>query len=270
MSTFALLEEDLMKLKDRVAIVTGGGSGIGRAICVHIAREGGHVVIPDINLDSAQATADIIKQEGGQSIAIRVDVTQKKEVQEMVETTLKGFGKIDILLNNAGTDIKGAITELEESTWDLLMNLNLKGVFLCTQAVIPFMINQCYGRIVNISSMAGKTGEAFTSPYCVTKFGVIGFTQAVALEVGKHSITINAVCPGPVETDLIIKSISQSAKIKGVSFEEFKKQFFIDPTPLGRIAKPEDVARAVVFLSSDDADFITGSTLNVSGGREMH
>lgn len=259
-----------MRLKDRVAIVTGGGNGIGRSICMRIASEGGQVIIPDINLENARATADMIKQKGGQSTAMKTDVTQKKEVQEMVEMTLKEFGKIDILVNNAGTDIKGAITELEESTWDLLMNLNIKGVFLCTQSVIPSMINQCYGRIVNISSMAGKTGEAFTSPYCATKFGVIGFTQAVALEVGKYNITINAVCPGPVETDLIISSISQSAKIKSISFEEFKKQFFIDPTPLGRMAKPEDVARAVVFLASDDAEFITGTTLNVSGGREMH
>jgi NAD(P)-dependent dehydrogenase (short-subunit alcohol dehydrogenase family) len=150
------------------------------------------------------------------------------------------------------------------------MALNLKGVFLCTQAVTAHMIKNRYGRIVNISSMAGKTGEPFTSPYCTTKFGVIGFTQAVALEVGKHNITINAVCPGPVDTELIVKSISQSAAIKGVSFEEYKQNFFIEPTPLGRMAKPADVARAVVFLASDEAEFITGSTLNVSGGREMH
>jgi NAD(P)-dependent dehydrogenase (short-subunit alcohol dehydrogenase family) len=150
------------------------------------------------------------------------------------------------------------------------MELNLKGVFLCTQAVLPWMIKRRYGRIINISSMAGKTGEAFTSPYCASKFGVIGFTQSVALEVGKHNITINAVCPGPVETELIKQSVAQAAKLKGMNPEDFLKSFFIDPTPLGRIAKPLDVARAVTFLASDEAEFITGSTLNVSGGREMH
>jgi len=135
---------------------------------------------------------------------------------------------------------------------------------------MPTMIDQRYGRIVCIASMAGKTGEPLTSAYCATKFGVIGFTQAVAQEVGQYNVTINAVCPGPVDTELIRKSVSQSAAIKGVSPEEFMQQFFVVPTPLGRIAKPADVANATVFLASDDAEFITGSTLNVSGGREMH
>jgi NAD(P)-dependent dehydrogenase (short-subunit alcohol dehydrogenase family) len=132
------------------------------------------------------------------------------------------------------------------------------------------MIERRYGRIVNISSMAGKTGEPLTSPYCATKFGVIGFTQSIALELGKHNITVNAVCPGPVDTDLIRQSVAQSAKIKGMAPEDFLQEFFINPTPLGRIAQPVDIARAVIFLASDEAEFITGSTLNVSGGREMH
>jgi NAD(P)-dependent dehydrogenase (short-subunit alcohol dehydrogenase family) len=259
-----------MRLANRVAVVTGGGSGIGRAICIHFAKEGAKVLVPDLNLKGAQGTVEEIAAAGGQALALKTDVTQKTDVQNMVAEALRAFGKIDILVNNAGTDIKGAITDLEEKTWDFLMNLNLKGVFLCTQAVAAHMIKNQYGRIVNISSMAGKTGEPFTSPYCTTKFGVIGFTQAVALELGKHNVTINAVCPGPVDTELIVKSISQSAAIKGVSFEEYKQKFFIEPTPMGRMAKPADVARAVVFLASDEAEFITGSTLNVSGGREMH
>ena len=259
-----------MKLKGRVAIVTGGGSGIGRGICRHIAKEGGTVVVCDIDPASAEATVASITQEGGEAISMKADVTKKSEVRKMVEETRKKHGRIDILVNNAGTDIKGAITELKEETWDMLMALNLKGVFLCTQAVMPMMIEQHYGRVVNIASMAGKTGEPFTSPYCASKFGVIGFTQSVALEVGKHNVTINAICPGPVDTELIRKSVAQSAKIKGMSPEDFMQEFFIDPTPLGRIAKPSDVAKAVVFLASDDAEFITGSTLNVSGGREMH
>ncbi|MEX1325165.1 MAG: SDR family NAD(P)-dependent oxidoreductase [Desulfobacterales bacterium] len=259
-----------MRFKDRVAIVTGGGAGIGRSICVNMAKEGAKVAVMDINEEAALETAEMIKKEDGEALALKMDVTQKADVQAMTAQVLKTHGKIDILVNNAGTDIKGAITELAENTWDTLMNINLKGVFLCTQAAVVSMIEQRYGRIVNISSMAGKTGEPLTSPYCATKFGVIGFTQSIALELGKHNITVNAVCPGPVDTDLIRQSVAQSAKIKGMAPEDFLQEFFINPTPLGRIAQPVDIARAVIFLASDDAEFITGSTLNVSGGREMH
>ena len=259
-----------MRLKDRMAIVTGGGAGIGRSVCVNMVKEGAKVVVADINQETAQETADTLTKEGGDAMAFQMDVTQKSAVQTMAAEALKAYGKIDILVNNAGTDIKGAITELTERTWDTLMDINLKGVFLCTQAVSHSMIERRYGRIVNISSMAGKTGEPLTSPYCATKFGVIGFTQSIALELGKHNVTVNAVCPGPVDTDLIRQSVAQSAKIKGMAPEDFLQEFFINPTPLGRIAQPVDIARAVIFLASDDAEFITGSTLNVSGGREMH
>ena len=259
-----------MRLKDRVAMVTGGGAGIGRSICKNMAKEGAKVAVMDINEEAALETAEMIEKEDGEALALKMDVTLKADVQAMTAQVLKTHGKIDILVNNAGTDIKGAITELTERTWDTLMDINLKGVFLCTQAVSHSMIERRYGRIVNISSMAGKTGEPLTSPYCATKFGVIGFTQSIALELGKHNITVNAVCPGPVDTDLIRQSVAQSAKIKGMAPEDFLQEFFINPTPLGRIAQPVDIARAVIFLASDDAEFITGSTLNVSGGREMH
>jgi len=259
-----------MRLKDRVAIVTGGGAGIGRSICINMAKEGAKVAVMDINEEAALKTVEMIEKEDSEALALKMDVTLKADVQAMTAQVLKTHGKIDILVNNAGTDIKGTITELTERTWDTLMDINLKGVFLCTQAVSHSMIERRYGRIVNISSMAGKTGEPLTSPYCATKFGVIGFTQSIALELGKHNITVNAVCPGPVDTDLIRQSVAQSAKIKGMAPEDFLQEFFINPTPLGRIAQPVDIARAVIFLASDDAEFITGSTLNVSGGREMH
>jgi len=259
-----------MRLKDRVAIVTGGGAGIGRSICINMAKEGAKIAVMDINEEAALETAEMIEKEDGEALALKMDVTSKADVKATTAKVLRTHGKIDILVNNAGTDIKGAITELTERTWDTLMDINLKGVFLCTQAVSHSMIEQRYGRIVNISSMAGKTGEPLTSPYCATKFGVIGFTQSIALELGKHNITVNAVCPGPVDTDLIRQSVAQSAKIKGMAPEDFLQEFFINPTPLGRIAQPVDIARAVIFLASDDAEFITGSTLNVSGGREMH
>jgi len=201
---------------------------------------------------------------------VPTDVTSAEEVNNMVTETIAHFGSVHILVNNAGTDIKGGITELTEATWDKLLDLNLKGTFLCTQAVMSEMRKNKYGRVVNISSMAGKTGEAFTSPYCASKFGVIGFTQSIALEVGKDQITINAVCPGPVDTDLIKKSVTQSARLSGRTYDEELAEKFLKLTPLGRLAQPSDIASAVAFLASDEASYITGATLNVSGGREMH
>ena len=262
--------EGKMRLEGKVAIVTGGGSGIGRSISVHLAQQGAIVLIIDINMSGAEETVELVRRAGGEARAIRTDVTKKGDVQAMAAEARTSSGRIDILVNCAGTDKKGAVTELSVETWDMLMDLNLKGTFLCTQAVMPTMIDQHYGRIVNIASMAGKTGEPLTSPYCASKFGVIGFTQSVALEVGKHNVTINAVCPGPVNTELFKQSIAQFASINGVSEEDYLKKVFIDPTPMGRIAEPADVAHAVVFLSSDEAEYITGTTLNVSGGREMH
>ena len=259
-----------MRFSDKVAIVTGGANGIGREIASQLAGEGASVVVGDLDITLARKTVSDITRGGGIAIAVETDVTNRESVRSMVKEAIDFGKRIDLLVNNAGTDIKGSILELTQETWDFLMALNLRGVFLCTQAVAEQMIKQKYGRIVNISSMAGKSGEAFTSPYCATKFGVIGFTQSVALELGKDNVTINAVCPGAVETELIKKSISQTAALGGRTYEEEMFEKFIKLTPLGRMAKPDDVAKAVAFLASDDAAFITGSSLNVSGGREMH
>jgi NAD(P)-dependent dehydrogenase (short-subunit alcohol dehydrogenase family) len=259
-----------VRLENRVAIVTGGGSGIGRACALYLAGNGAKVIIADVRLNAAQETVGLIEAARGVAMAIETDVTKKADAQALAAQAKQAYGRIDILLNNAGIDIKGLVAELPEETWDKILGINLKGVFLCTQAVLPTMIEQKYGRVINISSMAGKTGEAYTSPYCASKWGVIGFTQSLCLEVGQHNITANCVCPGPVETELIGTSVAQAAALKGMTPADFFKSFFLDPTPLGRIAKPLDVAKAVVFLASDEAEFISGATLNVSGGREMH
>jgi len=259
-----------VRLKDRVAIVTGAGGVIGRVIAMRLAEEGAKVVVVDLKPDAARKTVEMIEQSGGTGMALEVDITKKSAVQDMARRILETYGQIDILVNNAGMDHKEPIVEYDEEWWDRLFDLNVKGVFLCTQAVLASMMERRYGRIINISSMAGKTGEPFTSAYCASKFAVNGFTQVLGIEAGPYNITANAVCPGPVDSDLIWQAARQAAEHKGVSAQEFMDEFFVGPTPMGRLAKPLDVANAVVFLASDEAAFITGGTINVSGGREMH
>jgi len=259
-----------MRLTERVAIVTGAGGVIGRVIASRLAEEGAKVVVVDINMEGAEKTVELIKGAGGEAMALKVDITSKAETQAMAQTILDVYSRIDILVNNAGMDHKQPIVEFDEEWWDRVFDLNTKGVFLCTQAVMPTMMEHRYGRIVSISSMAGKTGEPFTSAYCASKFAVIGFTQVLGIEGGPYNITGNAVCPGPVESDLIWQAATQAAEHKGVTAQEYMDEFFVGLTPMGRIAKPLDIANAVLFLTSDEAEFITGTTLNVSGGREMH
>ena len=259
-----------MSLEKRVAVVTGGGMGIGRGITLELASRGAAVAIADINEEAAERTKADVLAAGGRAAAIHTDVTDKESTVAMAQFAIDTFGQIDILVNNAGADIKGAVWEFDERDWDFLMSLNLKGVFLSTQAVVGHMMERKFGRIINMSSMAGKSGEPFTAPYCTTKFGVIGFTQSIALELGPYNITANAVCPGAVETDLFKRGVTGSAKANNRTYEEELQVKFIGLTPLGRMTTVEDVAKGVAFFASDDARFITGTSLNVSGGREMH
>lgn len=259
-----------MRFKDRVAMVTGAAQSIGRAIALQLAGEGAVIAVADVNLDGAQETVRLAEAQGSGGVAIRTDVTQWAQVRDCVARILAEYGRIDVLVNVAGIDHKATVWDLEEKDWDRVLDVNLKGVFLTCKAVLPAMIERRRGRIVNISSMAGRTGEAFTSPYCASKFGVIGFTQCVAFEAGRYGITANCVCPGPTATPLIEQAVRQGAERWGMEPDAFRDWMYISRTPLGRFATPEDIARAVAFLASDDAEFITGIALNVSGGREVH
>ncbi len=259
-----------MDLQNMVAIVTGGGMGIGRGITMELATRGAKVVIADINDEMAEKTKADVVAASGKAVTVHTDVTNKPSTVAMADFALATYGQIDILVNNAGADIKGAVWEFKEEDWDFLMNLNLKGIFLSTQAVVGHMMERKFGRIINMSSMAGKSGEPFTAPYCTTKFGVIGFTQSIALELGSYNVTVNAVCPGAVETDLFKRGVTGSAKANNRTYEQELQEKFINLTPLGRMTTVEDVAKAVAFFASDEAQFITGTSLNVSGGREMH
>jgi NAD(P)-dependent dehydrogenase (short-subunit alcohol dehydrogenase family) len=255
-----------MKLKDRVAIVTGAAEGIGKAIAVAFAEEGAKVVVADINDKLAKETAAEI---GGDAMTVKADVTKWDEVTAMVKQTMEKFGRVDILVNNAGIVRKGWVKDLPEEVWDEVLTVNLKGIFLCSKAVLPTMIEQKYGRIINISSIAGKQGEAAGSAYCASKFGQIGFTQALALEVARDNITVNAICPGPIPTRLGEYGIREDAKLRGQDPDEFR-QWFLDRTPFGVQGTPEQVAKMAVFVASDDCDFATGSAFNCNGGIIMH
>jgi len=255
-----------MKLQNKVAIVTGSAEGIGKAIAKEFVVEGAKVVVADINEELAKKT---VSEMGNATYAVKVDVTKWLEVVRMVEESVKHFGRVDILVNNAGIVRKGWVKDLPEEVWDEVLTINLKGTFLCSKAVLPEMIKNNYGRIVTISSIAGKQGEAAGSAYCSSKFGQIGFTQALALEVAKNNITVNAICPGPIPTTLGEYGIREDAKLRNQDPDEFR-DFFISRTPFGVQGTPEQVAKMAVFVASDDCDFCTGSAFNCNGGIIMH
>lgn len=244
-------------LKDKVAIVTGSSRGIGRAIALALARDGADIVVnASSNIVKAKEVADEIESMGRKALVVLADVSRKDHVKSMIEQTLEKFGKIDILVNNAG--IVGPtvpIQELSEEDWDRVINIDLKGTFLCCKMVVPHMISRRSGKVVNMSSIAGKEGNANMTAYCAAKAGIIGFTKALAEEVAKYGIRVNCVCPALIETELVERMDKKQA------------EYLKSKIPLGRLGKPEEVAELVKFLVSDASDFITGQAFNIDGGR---
>ncbi len=239
--------------------MTGAGRGIGRAIALALAHEGANVTVSDVNLTSAQAVAREIAAFGGQSFAIGTDVSSEKQVARLVEATLEQFAKIDILVNNAGIISTGPLLETSVEVWERTHAVNLKGVFLCTKAVLPALIAQRSGRIINIASVAGKRGGGVfgNTCYASSKGGVIAFTKGAAREAGPYNVTVNAIAPAMIETTMI-SAMSPEAR-------ESLLQFI----PLGRTGSVDHVAAAVCFLASDGAGFITGEIMDVDGGLMM-
>lgn len=259
-----------MNLSNKVAIVTGAGTGIGRAVAIALAREGATVVVADINEDFAAKTATELRDTGYKSLSSKMDVRSKKEIEEVVRQTLNEFGSINILVNNAGVSTMARAIDLTEEEWDYNFDVNTKGVFLCCQAVAKQMIRQGKGgKIVNIASVAGKRGSPLLAHYAASKFAVIGWTQSLAMELGPYQINVNAVCPGIVNTSMIAREAEWKAKLLGVSKEEIMKEN-LKAIRLGRLETPEDVAKVVVFLASEGSDYITGQSINVCGGMVMN
>jgi 3-oxoacyl-[acyl-carrier protein] reductase len=253
-----MLPVEFCSMKGRVAIVTGGARGIGRAIAEKLASLGANVLIADMLLELAEKSASEITQMTQNKVgAVSVNVTDGKSVADMLDHALNEFGKVDILVNNAGITRDTLILRMEEADWDAVLNVNLKGAFNCSKAVIRSMMKQHYGRIVNISSVSGQMGQAGQTNYSASKAGLIGFTKALAREVASRQITVNAVAPGYIPTSLT-NDLSDELK-----------QYMLRLTPVGRMGKPEEIAAAVAFLASEEAAYITGQVLAVDGGMAM-
>ena len=243
-----------MRLKVQVVLITGSARGIGKEIAKTFANEGATVIISDINAASAEATSEEFKKEGFNSSSFACDVTSMKSVEEMINKILDNYSRIDILVNNAGITKDNLLLRMSENEWDAVLNTNLKGVFCCTKAVTKSMLRAKKGKIINIASIIGITGNAGQANYSASKAGIIGFTKSIAKEFSSRGITSNAVAPGFIQSDM-------TDKLTDKAREEIFKTI-----PLGKLGTPKDVANACLFLASSEADYITGQTIVVDGG----
>lgn len=245
-----------MRYSEKVILVTGGGSGIGRSVCELSAAEGAHVVVVDLQAERAAEVADAITADGHQALAVTTDVSDGAAVADMAQATLERFGRVDVVVNNAGIAAGDDILTFDEATWDLNLNVVLKSVFLVSRALLPQMLERQSGSIVNVSSVNGQfaVGE---EAYSAAKAGMLNLTQNMALKYGPRGVRVNAVCPGTIRTPIWGEVVARQPDV----FERIARIY-----PLGRVGEPEDVARAILFLACDEAAWITGQTLSVDGG----
>lgn len=252
-----------MRLRNRVAVITGAGGGIGRAIAVLFAREGARIVAADRDAGAAHETASLVRADGGEALALAVDVTAEADVIEMVRLTMERHGRIDILCNNAGIEGFHPAPMLEEvpaEQWDAIVDVNLKGVMLCCKHAIPALRQSDGGAIVNTASIMSFAGYSRSYAYCASKSGVMGLTRAMALDYAAQGIRVNCICPGWIETAMVQRIADAQ------SDPERAYQYFVRQHPLGRLGRPEDIAYGALYLASDEASFVTGTALVIDGG----
>ena len=259
------------QLTDRIALVTGGAQGLGAAICLRLAREGCDVMVADLNGDQAEQTAQAIAQETGRRVlAVKVNVADEEQVRALVDATVHTFGRLDILVANAGIVRSGPVDELSLRDWQLVIDVNLTGFFLCAKYAAAVMKQQRRGVIIQINSKSGKKGSFKNSAYAASKFGGIGLTQSIALELAEFGVRVNAICPGNLlDSPLWVNELyGQYARRLGISEAEVRQKY-VDQVPMKRGCTFDDVANVMVFLASDQSSYMTGQAINVTGGQEM-
>jgi NAD(P)-dependent dehydrogenase (short-subunit alcohol dehydrogenase family) len=257
------------ELLGRIAIVTGAGRGIGRATALELARLGADVAVADLDRDNAERTVKEVRALDRKALALTTDVTKRADLASMVERVRGELGRIDVLVNNAGIYRAGLPLDVTEEHWDAIMTVNARAVFFASQAVLPVMIAQKRGAIVNLASMAGKIGSPNNLPYNASKAAVVSMTKSLALAHAKDGVRVNCVCPGFVETDMWTQVAREQGAVMGISSDEFTRRRAAQ-VPLGRMERAEDVAAVIAFLASDRAGYMTGQALSVDGGLVMH
>jgi len=245
-----------MRLKDKVAVITGSGRGIGAATAIRLAEEGAKIVLNDINKENAEKIAEEIKNKGSDAVVVIVDITRMDNSEKLIDTAIEEFGKIDILVNNAGLNRDMLIKDMTEKDWDDVVDLDLKSTFFCCKFASKYMVDRKYGKIINVSSRAwlGNPGQA---NYSAAKAGVVGLTKALSMELGRYNITVNAVAPGMIETDLVKSHPKYDQLVERA----------LKNTPLKRVGQPSEVANVILFLSSDESSYVSGNIIYPSGGR---
>ena len=250
-------------------VINGANTGIGKAVAMKCAKEGANVILAVRNRKKVEILQKQIKKIGKKVVVIEMDVTKKETIKSLINESKKEFDQIHVFFNNAGVSTMNQVIDISEEEWDYNMNVNLKGVFLCCQQQALFLIKQGHGKIINNASMAGKRGASYLAHYAASKYGVIGFSKSLALELAPYGITVNCICPGFVKTDMQKREIEWEAKIRNISESKVKKEY-IHMTPLGRLVEPKDVADTFTFLASDYSNFMTGQALNITGGIETN